>query len=51
MELTGDSMKEWKRIFAKLKPTRGRLVDALYRGQCGPGPRVPPGNSTPRLLP
>jgi GntR family transcriptional repressor for pyruvate dehydrogenase complex len=32
MELTGDSLKEWKRLFAKLKPTRGRLVDALIAG-------------------
>jgi GntR family transcriptional repressor for pyruvate dehydrogenase complex len=32
MELTGDSIKEWKRIFAKLKPARSGLVDAIVAG-------------------
>ena len=32
MELAGDSIKEWKRIFAKLKPVRSSLVDAIVAG-------------------
>jgi GntR family transcriptional repressor for pyruvate dehydrogenase complex len=32
MELAGDSIKEWKRIFAKLKPVRSNLVDAIVAG-------------------
>ncbi|HEY0801173.1 MAG TPA: GntR family transcriptional regulator [Steroidobacteraceae bacterium] len=31
MELTGDSIKEWKRIFSSLKPVRSRLVDAIIQ--------------------
>lgn len=31
MELTGDSIKEWKRIFSSLKPVRSRLVAAIIQ--------------------
>jgi GntR family transcriptional regulator, transcriptional repressor for pyruvate dehydrogenase complex len=32
MELTGDSFKEWKRIFSRLKPVRYGLVDSIIAG-------------------
>jgi GntR family transcriptional repressor for pyruvate dehydrogenase complex len=32
MDLAGDSIKEWKRIFARLKPVRSNLVDAIVAG-------------------
>jgi GntR family transcriptional repressor for pyruvate dehydrogenase complex len=33
MELTGDSIKEWKRIFASLKKGRSNLVSAIIEGK------------------
>ena len=35
MELTGDSIKEWKRIFSRLKPVRYALVDSIIAGDRG----------------
>jgi GntR family transcriptional repressor for pyruvate dehydrogenase complex len=32
MELTGDSIAEWRRILTKLRPVRAGLVDAVTRG-------------------
>jgi GntR family transcriptional repressor for pyruvate dehydrogenase complex len=32
MELTGDSITQWKRVMAKLKPVRSALVEAIARG-------------------